>query len=254
MASVTIIDLVDKLQYNQNLTICSASIESPILMNPPKNYNEMLSHLGKLTFLTTLIFLIVLKMFDVIPMIEVDKSQFPDTKESPFIVAVIFDYVLSFGAFPIIGSACVWLLSSLFELHNKLSKLLLIRYVWEKYFIVRPMLKRVGANTKVNRTDVKKIMRGLYYPKIKEIDEHYIHVFWRYALQFWVIFEHFFVVSVTLIILPFWADKSLPSILIYYWIFIGTVMCLHWLFVVTPKSKDQADQIPEKDIRSFMQK
>lgn len=217
-------------------------------MASPENYNQMLSKLGKWTFFTTLFFLIALRFFELVPKIEVDEELIPPIKDRQQLI----EWCLSFGAIPFLGAGVAWLLSSLFEVHNKLSKILLLRFLWDKLFIVRPMLKKVGVNQNLNRGRVKEIMAGLYYPEVKKIDQHYVHIFWRYALQFWVLFEHLLVVMATVIIL--WIiSGSLPhGGLILYFLAVFFVATLHWLFVVSNKSQDQADQIPDHKIRSFL--
>lgn len=218
-------------------------------MAAPENYNQMLSKLGRWTFLTTLCFLIALRYFELVPKIEVDSSLVPPIKDHQQLI----EWCLSFGAIPLFGAVIAWLCSSIFEVHNKLSKVILLRYLWDRFFIVKPMLKRTGISQKLNRSRVKEIMAGLYYPEVKNIDQHYVHVFWRYALQFWVIFEHLLVVLITTIAL--WVvNQSMPhsGLLIYLGV-VFLVAILHWSFVVTNKSKDQADQIPGPSIRSFFQ-
>lgn len=216
-------------------------------MASAENYNQMLTKLGRWTFFTTLCFLIALRISELIPKIEVDSSLIPPIKDHQKLI----EWFLSFGAIPLFGAFAAWLLSSIFELHNKLSKLIFLRYLWDRCFIVKPMLKRAGINHELNRGRVKDIMAGLYYPEVKNIDQHYVQIFWRYALQFWIIFEHLLVVLVTTIAL--WIFKqSLPhsGLLIYLGVLFLVAMT-HWLFVATNKSKDQADQIPVPSIRSF---
>lgn len=218
-------------------------------MAAPENYNQMLSKLGRWTFLTTLCFLIALRYFELVPKIEVDSSLVPPIKDHQELI----EWCLSFGAIPLFGAFIAWLCSSIFEVHNKLSKVILLRYLWDRFFIVKPMLKRTGISQKLNRSRVKEIMAGLYYPEVKNIDQHYVHVFWRYALQFWVIIEHLLVILITTIAL--WvANQSMPhSGLFIYLGVVFLIAILHWSFVVTNKSKDQADQIPGPSIRSFFQ-
>lgn len=217
-------------------------------MASPENYNQMLSKLGRCTFLTTLFFLIGLRVLDIIPKIEIDEQLIPPAKDYKELI----EWFLSFGAIPLFGAVIAWVMSSLFEVHNKLSKVILLRYMWERYFIVLPMLKRIGISGQLSKKRVKEIMNGLYYPQVKEIDQHYVHIFWRYALQFWVIFEHLLVVLITVVIL-FYINNELPyNELLWYLLGVFVLALLHWLFVVTKKSKDQADQILEKSIRDFM--
>ncbi|SFR37387.1 hypothetical protein SAMN04488073_0008 [Marinobacter gudaonensis] len=217
-------------------------------MPSPENYNQMLSKLGKLTFLTTLIFLVALRFFGVIPKIEVDDALIPPVKDYEELI----EWCLSFGAIPLAGAGLAWLLSTLFEVHNKLSKFFLVRFIWDKYFIVKPMLERAEVDDHLTRSRVKQIMAELYYPEVKNIDQHYVHIFWRYALQFWVLFEHLLVVTVTVLVLGI-SKFELPSKgLLVYLFMVLSVASLHWFFVVTQKSKDQADQISEQAIRLYM--
>lgn len=216
-------------------------------MPSPENYNQMLSKLGKWTFFYTLCFLIALRFFELVPKIEIDSSLAPPIKDHKELI----EWLFSFGAIPLFGAGIAWLCSSIFEVHNKLSKIILLRYLWDRVFIVTPMLKRTGITQELNRSRVKEIMNDLYYPEVKNIDQHYIHIFWRYALQFWVIFEHFLVVLITTITL--WViNRSIPDKgLIIYLGLVFLVAVFHWFFVVTNKSKDQSDQIPSQSIRSF---
>ncbi len=216
-------------------------------MASPENYNQMLSKLGKLTFLTTFAFLIGLRFFELVPKIEINHALVPPIEDYERLI----EWCLSFGAIPLAGASAAWLFSTIFEIHNKLSKLIFLRYIWDRMYIVKPMLQKAGISQELNHGRVKQIMNGLYYPEIKNIDQHYVHVFWRYALQFWVIFEHFLVVLITTIAL--WIiNQTLPhtGLLIY----LGIVFLLalsHWAFVVTKKSTDQANQIPDSKIVSF---
>ncbi|MBJ7554352.1 hypothetical protein [Marinomonas spartinae] len=216
-------------------------------MPSPENYNQMLSKLGKWTFLCTLVFLIALRFFELVPKVEIDRSLAPPIKDYKELI----EWLFSFGAIPLIGAVIAWLCSSIFEVHNKLSKIILLRYLWDRLFIVAPMLKRTGLSQKLNRARVKEIMNGLYYPEVKNIDQHYVHIFWRYALQFWIVFEHFLVVLITVITL--WAvNRSIPDKgLLIYLALVFFIAVVHWLFVVTNKSKDQSDQISSQTIRSF---
>jgi hypothetical protein len=216
-------------------------------MASPENYNQMLSKLAKWTFFTTLFFLIALRYFELVPKIEVDSSLVPPIKDYQELI----EWSLSFGAIPLLGASIAWLLSSIFELHNKLSKLFLLRYLWDRFFIVVPMLKSTNISQRLSQSRVKEIMEGLYYPEVKKIDQHYVHIFWRYALQFWIIFEHFWVVLVTTIALGV-INSSMPDRGLF--IYLGVVFlvaAVHWLSVVTNKSKDQAYQISGTAIRFF---
>lgn len=131
-----------------------------------------------------------------IPKIEVDDALIPPIKDHRGLT----EWCLSFGAIPRVGAGLAWVLSTFFEVHNKLSKLFLVRFAWDKYFIVKPMLERAEVDDQLTRRPVKQIMAELYYPEVKNIDQHYVHVLWRYTLQFWILFEHFLVVTVTALV------------------------------------------------------
>lgn len=216
-------------------------------MASPENYNQMLSNLGWSTLFTTFLFLVYLKFVDIIPKIEINHDLVPTIQGYNELI----EWCLSFGAIPIVGAGIAWLLSSYFEVHNKLSKLILLRYIWDKYFIILPMLKRVGLEENLSRKRVKEIMEGLYYPEVKKIDQHYVHVFWRYALFFWILFEHFWVVLMTTLLIYFFYNSLFKLLLIKYLVFVFTLATVNWLFVVSGKSKNQADQIPEEAIILF---
>ncbi|WP_460047962.1 hypothetical protein [Sessilibacter sp. MAH2] len=181
-------------------------------------------------------------------MVKIDGKLIPPIKDYKELI----EWMLSFGVIPFGGALLAFFLSSVFEVHNKISKVIQLRYLWDKYFIVVPMLKRIGPTPQLSREKVREIMTGLYYPEVKNIDQHYIHVFWRYALQFWGMFEHFIVVLVVTITL-YIGNGSLPSDkLLWYCVLVFIVTVLHWFFVTTNKSTDQAKQIPETAIRAFM--
>ncbi len=206
----------------------------------PTNYNEMLGKLNKSTFFTTLIFMVVLRVFDYLPLIKVPPSLIPPIKDNKEFI----DWALSFGILPLCMAGVAFFLSHSFEIHNKLAKLFQIRYIWDKYFIVKPLAEIAKSDIEINREIVKKVMHELYYPQVKGIDQHYVTLFWRYAQTFWVIFEHFFVVLVFLLVSKLlFPSNSLKYIFIYA-AFIAFLGLIQFVFVTAPKSKVQANQIP----------
>lgn len=213
-----------------------------------ENYDQMLSKLGKHTFFTTLIFLIFLRFLNIIPKIEINNELVPPIKDYKELV----EWFLSFGALPFLGAGIAWLLSSFFGMHNIASEVMGLKYIWNKYFIIRPMITRADLEEKLSRKRVKEIMVGLYYPEVKKIDQHYVHIFWRYALRFWTLFEHFLVVLGTTLVISFF-NETLPLLLFLYLGIIFFITTTHWLFVVKNKSTDQANQIPVNNIKLFME-
>lgn len=218
-----------------------------LIISSPGNYNEMLSKLNRATFFSTLLFFILLRCFGYIPNIEINKALIPpanDYKE-------LLEWILSFGVLPIASAFIALLLSHSFEMHNILAKLFGVRYVWDKYFIVNVLAERAGISAKFNRDQVKQVMHSLYYPCIKKIDPHYVNLFWRYALPFWVLFEHLFVVAFTTIALKIiYVEQPLAGL--YLYLVVIAFLCLsQWLLVTTKKSKDQAQQIPLQEVKEY---
>jgi len=213
----------------------------------PNNYNEMLEGLNKGTFFTTLIFFIALRFFEIIPKIIIPETLVPPLKDQKELI----DWVVSFGAIPLTAALLANFLSSFFEIHNKISKLLGIRYIWDKFFIINPLLKSAKIIKKLNRTEIKLAMSKFYYPEIKKIDQHYVQLFWRYAMFFWVFFEHIFVVLVTTSTLELiYSDKSFTA-LWQYLLILSIITFTQWYFVTVQKSKDQARQISVKAIKKY---
>ena len=215
-------------------------------MAAPQNYNELLSELGKRTAFTTLVFLIALRYFEVIPKITMDSALIPPIKDHQELV----NWVISFGVIPIAGAAFAWLLSSVFEVHNQLSKFIQLRYLWDKAYIAVPLLKKAGKQQVLDRKEVRNILYDFYYKEVKEIDQHYVLVFWRYALHFWVLFEHL-LVSIIATMVVWISSRQCPYELLIYTGAVFAVSAIHWRYVTVKKTLDQVAQIPEEKIRSY---
>lgn len=215
-------------------------------MAAPQNYNELLSQLGRRTALTTLVFLVILRYLELIPNIAVDPALIPPIKDQEDLV----NWVVSFGLIPISGAALAWLFSSLFEVHNKISKAIQLRYFWDKRYIAIPLLLKAGKPQAANRAEVRSILYDFYYKEVKEIDQHYVHVFWRYALHFWVLFEHLFVAVIAIVVISISAKKIPYELLVYIGIILLVTAAL-WRFVTVKKTADQVAQIPEQKIRDY---
>lgn len=218
-----------------------------LTIKSPSNYNEMLEGLNKGTFFTTLIFFFALRYVEIIPKIIIPESLIPPVKD----YKELMDWAVSFGAIPLVAALLATFLSSFFEIHNKISTLLGTRYIWDKFFIITPMLKSANINKQLNRAEIKLAMNKLYYPEAKKIDQHYVQLFWRYAMLFWIFFEHIFVVLTTICALEFIdRDKSFTGLWLYL-AALSVVTLAQWYFVTVKKSIDQANQIPVKAIKKY---
>lgn len=207
----------------------------------------MLGGLNKATFFTTLAFFVGLRFFNFIPLIEIDKSLIPPLKEHQELI----NWSLSFGIIPLLAACTGYFLSHSFEIHNKIARALLIRHLWDKYFIIRPMLIRSNSKLKLKDVDVGRAMNELYYPNVKNIDQHYVHLFWRYALPFWILFEHCFFVLITILGLLYFYPEQTYLPLIKYNLIILSLTMAQLLFVTAKKSKDQAKQIDIHSINNY---
>lgn len=218
-----------------------------LTIKSPNNYNEMLEGLNKGTSITTFIFFVALRYFEIVPKIIIPESLIPPLKDYKELI----DWVVSFGALPLAAALLAAFFSSFFEAHNKISKLLGIRYAWERFFIIKPLLANANINRDLSRPEIKLAMSKLYYPEAKKIDQHYVQLFWRYAMFFWVFFEHNFVVLVTTSILEFiYRDKSFTALWLYL-LALFAVTLAQWFFVTVEKSKDQAKQIPIQATKEY---
>ncbi len=213
----------------------------------PKNYIELLSKLNWCTFLTTLIFFIVLRYFNLIPHIKFDERLIPPIKD----YKALFEWIVSFGVIPFFAAVFAWFLSKFFEIHNKIEKFSKVRFFWDKYFIAKPLAGKTRFQAPLTFITVKKIMNEFYYPNVRNIESHYVELFWNYALWFWVLFEHTAVVFVTAIIISiiYWNNKV--CFLWGYFAIISIFTAIQLIFVTGPKSTDQANQISEVDIQKF---
>jgi len=218
-----------------------------LTIKSPQNYNEMLEGLTKGTFFTTYILFAVLCYIEITPKIVVPESLIPPIKDYKELI----DWALSFGAIPLAAASLAAFCSGFFEIHNKISKLLGIRYIWDKFFIINPILKNANINKKLNRAQTKLAMNILYYPEVKKIDQHYVQLFWRYAMFFWIFFEHILVTLTTICTLEFiYRDKSFTGLWLYL-LTLSIVTLAQWYFVTVKKSKDQANQIPVKAVKKY---
>ena len=216
----------------------------------PKNYNELLPKLNRSTFFTTLIFFIMLRIFNFVPLIKISKDHIPPIDNYKEII----EWILSFGVIPIIAAFIALFFSSCFEMHNKISKWLRIRFLWAKFFIVKPLSQKAGIEIELSSKNVTKIMIELYYPEVIKINQHYVELFWRYALLFWVLFEHAIVVFISVSVLTVINRNSTILFLWGYFLIILIIDALQLIFVTAQKSTNQANQIPVDTVINYFNK
>jgi hypothetical protein len=189
---------------------------------------------------------VFLTILDYIPRIKVPKEHLPPFGDNQQLA----DWLMSFGFVPVAAALLSLVLSRAFEMHNILSKLLQLRYAWDRFYVVKPLAFRAGSGVTITRSVVRRVMNELYYPETRNLDPHYVQIFWRYALVFWILFEHAIIVSVALISLYFIGRHDLHRLTVY----LGCVIaaCAIQFFAVTSrKSRDQADQIPIDKVRGY---
>jgi hypothetical protein len=213
----------------------------------PKNYTELLPKLSRTTFVTTLIFFIVLRCLEIVPYMAISSELVPALEKNK----ELFEWVISFGVIPILAASIAFILSAFFEMHNKIAKLLGIRFLWDKYFIARPIAKRAGSNMTLNKRNVEKLMKDLFYPEIKNLDSHFVHLFWRYALHFWILFEHMLISFLTATALTIF-HQTIDIIWLWVWFLsVLFITAIQLIFVTGQKSTDQANQIADSRVRAF---
>jgi hypothetical protein len=216
------------------------------MFESPKSYNEMLSQLNFWTALLTFAYSVVLVAFGIVPKIPVINALVPPIKG----YTELLNWALSFGVVPTVCAVVALILSRALEMHNSLSKLIQLRFAWDKYFIVKPLRARAQSDVSLDRKTVRKVMNEFYYGAVKDIDQHYVQLFWRYALPFWIIFEHLLVVAVSIAILTFLrAPHTLD--LFFYLIGVAVLGAVQFFAVTARKSLDQVRQIPTDKISDF---
>jgi hypothetical protein len=206
----------------------------------------MLSKLNWITGLLTFLYVVVLTALGSVPKIEVPKTLIPPIHGWEATV----NWALSFGGVPIASGMIAFLLSRAFEMHNICSKVLQVRYLWDKYFVVKPLRARVNSLVPLSRKTVRAVMNDFYYKEVQKIDQHYIQLFWRYTLPFWILFEHAIVVIASIVIL--WLLNGLLTYnLLRYLAVIIVIGAIQFFLVASRKSLDQVRQIPITDVQKF---
>jgi hypothetical protein len=216
------------------------------MLKSPTSYNEMLPSLNLATSTLTFLLAIVLTILDYVPRIKVPKEHLPPFGDDQQLA----DWLMSFGLVPIAAALVSLMLSRAFEMHNIISKLLFLRYAWDKFYVVKPLAVRAGSGVAINRSVVRRVMNDLYYPETRNLDPHYVHLFWRYALFFWILFEHAIIVAVALISLYF-LDRDDLHLLARYLGCVIAVCAIQFFAVTSRKSRDQAEQIPIDKVRGY---
>jgi hypothetical protein len=149
-----------------------------------------------------------------------------------------------------LSAIAAWILSRALEMHNNLAKLFQLRFLWNKHFIVTPLRDAAGSNVNLNRATVRKVMNEFYYKATRGIDQHYVEVFWHYALPFWIFFEHAIIVVISIWIL--WWLKAPHLINLWLWLaFVVVYGAIQFFTVTSRKSLDQVRQIPVPDVKAF---
>jgi hypothetical protein len=192
------------------------------------------------------VFVAVITRLNFIPQVSVDQGLIPPIKD----YKDLLDWARSFGLVAFAAGALAFFLSWAFEMHNIASKALQIRHFWDKYFIVKPLSQIASSQVPINRETIRKVMSQFYYEATKKIDQHYVEVFWRYALVFWILFEHLIVVTIAIVILELFKTPHLWELIVYLLI-LAVATAVQFFLVTVRKTADQVRQIPAEDVRTF---
>jgi hypothetical protein len=218
------------------------------MFKSPKSYNEMLPKLNLATAVGTFGYVFVLASFGYIPRIDVNHHALMPPLDPGY--ARFTEWALSFGVVPFGSAVIAYVLSSSFEMHNILSKLLGLRYFWDRFYIVRPLRERANSDVPLNRAVVRRVMTEFYYKQIKTLDSHFVELFWRYAMQFWVIFEHAVIVAASIFILWLMQRRGLQGPVWY----LGGVVAFgmaQFFLVTVRKTGDEIKQISTQSIVEY---
>lgn len=227
------------------------------MFEPPKNYNEMLPKLHKATFLNTLIYCILLVIYEYIPLITLPTKYVPPIKDHESFI----NWALSFGILPCAFAIFAHLISGALDLHNNAAKLLRVRYLWDKHLIIKPLSRRAGVNRKLNKDEAHNVMSNLYYPEVRKIeDKHYIELFWNKVYYFWIFFEFSIIALISFLIIffckqmdIFHVEGSLLS-LFFFVILSFSVSGIIFALTVKPRTESQVEKIPDDKIKEFFTK
>jgi len=219
------------------------------LLVGPTDYVELLQKLSIYTFFTTLILLSVLTNMGLLAKI----NMFSEIDFNLILNQKTWVWLLTNGSLPIFLSSVAYVLSRGLEMHNLIAKATQLRFFWDKHFIVRRIVERVGKDIPLNRANVYFIMNNLYYPELKNIDQNYVRVFWNYEMFFWALFEHLVVVILIQAYFIF-SDCKIEFGLLIYSLGLSVLLVFQLFFVTGKKSTDQANQIKFEKIKQFFEK
>jgi hypothetical protein len=224
------------------------------VLEPPKSYNEMLPMLHKATFITTLIFYLLLVIYGYIPLVGINAKYIPPIKDYEEFIK----WILTFGILPIAFSIFWSVISGALDLHNNVAKVIGLRKAWDNYLIIKPMAKIANINRKLTSIESYNIMSKLYYPEVRELkDKHYVELFWNKVYYFWVFFEHTVIAFITALVISFAKLTNLFTVTgglvnIWLWVFFLAVFnFLVFIASVKPRTESQVRQIPESKIKKF---
>ncbi|MDR2290256.1 MAG: hypothetical protein LBE87_13915 [Serratia marcescens] len=224
------------------------------MLEPPKSYNEMLPMLHKATFITTLIFYLLLVIYGYIPLVGINAKYIPPIKDYEEFIK----WILTFGILPIAFSIFWSVISGALDLHNNVAKVIGLRKAWDNYLIIKPMAKIANINRKLTSIESYNIMSKLYYPEVRELkDKHYVELFWNKVYYFWVFFEHTVIAFITALVISFAKLTNLFTVTgglvnIWLWVFFLAVFnFLVFIASVKPRTESQVRQIPESKIKKF---
>jgi hypothetical protein len=209
----------------------------------------MLPKLNLATAVGTFGYVFVLAFFGYIPRVDVNHALIPPLEPN---YARFTEWVLSFGVVPFGSAVLAYFLSSSFEMHNILSKLLGLRYFWDRFYIVRPLRERAQSDVPLNRALVRRVMTEFYYKQIKSLDSHFVELFWRYAMQFWMIFEHAVVVAASIFILWIMHARSVQGPA-WYLVAVVAIGIAQFFLVTVRKTADEIRQISTQSIVEYFE-
>ncbi|MBL0875787.1 hypothetical protein HLB02_20615 [Serratia nevei] len=210
--------------------------------------------LHKATFITTLIFYLLLVIYGYIPLVGINAKYIPPIKDYEEFIK----WILTFGILPIAFSIFWSVISGALDLHNNVAKVIGLRKAWDNYLIIKPMAKIANINRKLTSIESYNIMSKLYYPEVRELkDKHYVELFWNKVYYFWVFFEHTVIAFITALVISFAKLTNLFTVTgglvnIWLWVFFLAVFnFLVFIASVKPRTESQVRQIPESKIKKF---
>lgn len=217
-----------------------------ISLKSPASYNDLLEQLNKITFCSSFIFFVFMSLFGYLPVIKISPDLLPATEDQ----GVLLKWVVSFGLVPITLASIAFLASFSLEAHNILAKFLGLRLYWDRA-ITKKALRYSQVERKATRDLIRSFMRDMYYKEVALINQHYVQLFWRYTLSFWAIFEHFFVVLLTIAYLLIFNNDKVDMSLFFYLLGLLLLLLFHLFFITLKKSYSQVHQIDKLKLSQY---